>query len=110
MSVKMTTSLLVDAALAMANRTLVSMVLVRRGDHNNGAIFVKLDHPDGSASLESRVFDFDNGYQWSVVMGNPPVSSAEIDQRLDREISFDTDCWILAVDSAIGDNPLRHLE
>ena len=75
----MTTALLVDAAMAMANRSLVSMVLVRRGDHDHGAILVRLDHPDGTASLESRVLDIDGEYKWSVVMGDPPVAAAAVE-------------------------------
>ena len=95
--------------MAMANRMLVSCVLIRRGDSDNGAVLVRLDHPDGSASLESRVLDFDSGYQWTMVMGDPPVPAAEIDARIAKEISFDPDCWVLAIDSAVGDNPLRQM-
>ena len=109
MTRSMTTALLVDAALAMANRSLVSLVLVRRGDHDHGAVLVRLDHPDGTASLESRVLDIDGDYKWSVVMGDPPVAAAEVEARLEKELFFDPDCWVLAVDSAVGDNPLRRM-
>ena len=109
-SVGMTTSLMVQAAMAMANRSLVSCVLIRRGDHDNGAVLVRLDHPDGTASLESRVHDFDGQYQWDVVMGNPPCPAADVDARIEKELGFDPDCWVLAIDSAVGDNPLRAME
>ena len=106
----MTTSLMVQAAMAMANRSLVSCVLIRRGDHDNGAVLVRLDHPDGTASLESRVLDFDGQYQWDVVMGNPSCPAADVDARIEKELGFDPDCWVLAIDSAVGDNPLRAME
>lgn len=106
----MTTALMVQAAMAMANRSLVSCVLIRRGDHDNGAVLVRLDHPDGSASLESRVLNFDGGYDWTVVMGDPPCPTAEVDARIEKELSFDPDCWVLAIDSAVGDNPLKAME
>ena len=101
---------MVQAAMAMANRSLVSCVLIRRGDHDNGAVLVRLDHPDGTASLESRVLDFDGQYQWDVVMGNPPCPAADVDARIEKELDFDPDCWVLAIDSAVGDNPLRAME
>ena len=43
--------------MAMANRDLVSMVLIRRGDADNGAILVRLDLPDGTAVIERRLFE-----------------------------------------------------
>ena len=103
----MTTALMVHAAMAMANRSLVSCVLIRRGDHDHGAVLVRLDHPDGSASLESRVLDIDGDYKWSVIMGDPPCAAADVDARIEKELSFDPDCWVLAIDSAVGDNPLK---
>jgi len=44
-----------------------------------------------------------------VVMGDPPVAAAAVEARLEQELSFDPDCWVLAVDSAVGDNPLRRM-
>ena len=101
--------MMVHAALAMANRAMVSMVLIRRGDHDNGAVLVRLDHPDGTSSLESRVLDIDGEYRWGVILGDPPCASADVDARIAKEVSFDPDCWVLAIDSAVGDNPLRTL-
>ncbi|MCE2516308.1 MAG: DUF1491 family protein [Alphaproteobacteria bacterium] len=109
MSSSLTTTMLVQSALAMANRNMVAMVLVRRGDADNGAVLVRLDLPDGTAIIESRTLDIDGRYRWTVLAGDPPLSIEEADARLAREISFDPDCWIVAIDSAIGDNPLRDL-
>ncbi len=106
---QLTTSLLVQAALAIANASMVSMVVVRRGDDKAGTIFVRLDHPDGTASLESRSLNLEGKYSWSVIAGDPPITAAAMQARLDREIGFDSDCWIVAIDSAIGDNPLRKM-
>lgn len=104
---KLSTAMLVQSAMAMANQQLVSMVLVRRGDHDHGAVLVRLDHPDGTSVIESRSLDMDGEYRWAVLAGDPPLSPDEADARLAKEISFDPDCWIVAIDSAIGENPLR---
>jgi hypothetical protein len=113
-TVQLTTELLVQSALAMANKNLVSMVLVRRGDADNGAVLVRLDLPDGTAVIESRRLDVDGVYRWSVLAGEPPLSIADAEARLMKEIGFDPDCWIVAIDCAVGGravggNPLRDL-
>ena len=109
MSSSLTTAVLVQSALALANRNMVAMVLVRRGDADNGAVLVRLDLPDGSSVIESRTLDIDGDYRWTMLAGDPPLTAQEAEARLEREISFDPDCWIVAIDSAIGDNPLRDL-
>lgn len=107
---QLTTELLVQSALASANKDLVSMVLVRRGDARHGAVLVRLDHPDGTAVIESRSLDVDGVYRWSVLAGEPPLSFEDAESRLAQEVKFDPDCWIVAIDSVVGDNPLRNLE
>lgn len=105
----LSTAMLVQSAMVMANQQLVSMVLVRRGDHDHGAVLVRLDHPDGTSVIESRSLDIDGEYRWAMLAGDPPLSPDEADARLAKEISFDSDCWIVAIDSAIGENPLRSM-
>lgn len=118
MSSSLTTELLVQSAMATANQQMVSMVLIRRGDAKNGAVLVRLDlkdgGPHGRVIIESRSLDFDGQYSWSVLAGSalasdPPLTTEEADARLAREIGFDPDCWIVAVDSDTGHNPLRDL-
>ena len=105
---QLTTSLLVQSALALANHQMVAMVLVRRGDADNGEILVRLDQPDGSAFLERRILTLEGDYEWSRV-SPAPYTSEDADAYCDRAIQYDPDCWIIAIDSMIGDNPLRDL-
>jgi hypothetical protein len=103
------TSLLVQSAMVRANRDLVSMVLIRRGDADNGAVLVRLDLPDGRAVVERRVLNFDGDYEWSAASGDTPLNLDEAEAFCKRELDIDPDCWIVAIDSAVGDNPLRDL-
>lgn len=94
--------------MAMANRNMVGMVLIRRGDADNGAIIVRLDLPDGGAVMERRVLNIDGVYEWTRI-NDTPFDHDDADAFCRREISFDPDCWIVAIDSVISDNPLRDL-
>ena len=94
--------------MAMANREMVSMVLVRRGDADNGAILVRLDLPQGQARIERRILNFDGDYEWASVTDDA-LSVDDAEHFCQREIDIDPDCWIVAIDSTIGDNPLKKL-
>ena len=100
--------MLVHAAMVKANLDMVAMVLVRRGDPDNGAILVRLDLPEGGATIERRILNIDGEYEWSR-MTEMPLSLDEADAYCHRQIEIDPDCWIVAVDSALGDNPLREV-
>ena len=100
--------MLVQSAMALANSQMVSMVLVRRGDADNGAILVRLDQPDGTSLIERRVLNFDGDYEWTT-MTDKPMTASEAAAYCQREINIDPDCWIVAIDNVIGNNPLRDI-
>jgi hypothetical protein len=81
----------------------------RRGAEEAGAIFVKINRLDGTATLygpapqtafeEARPID----RAFMPVMGNPqPAPEADIDARLARETKFDSDIWIVEIEDRAG--------
>ena len=81
-------------------------VLVRRGDDDAGAIYIKVSRLDGTASLfgpapagldaarEDRL--------WQPSLKAEPSPEAEVDAFLQRQIEFDPDLWIVAVEDRSG--------
>jgi hypothetical protein len=81
-------------------------VLVRRGDSDAGAIYVKVSRLDGTAALfgpapagmegarEERQFERSSPRE--------AMPEAEVDAHLARQIEFDSDVWIVAVDDRRG--------
>lgn len=82
----------------------------RRGAAEAGAIFVKIDRLDGRAALYGpspqavaaalgagvgRVFSRAHKEEW--------IESHTADQRLEREIAFDPDVWIVEVENRDGE-------
>lgn len=85
-------------------------MLRRRGAAEAGAILVKIDRLDGTATLYGpagqTVFD-DRAIARLFVRLHAPdaLPVPDIEARLVREISFDPDLWIVEVDDRQG----RHL-
>ncbi len=84
-------------------------VLRRRGAAEAGAIFIKIDRLDGAAALygpapHSAAMAPGRGVERMFARAHKPewISSLEADQRLDREIAFDPDLWIVEVEDREG--------
>ncbi len=85
----------------------VAAALRRRGAAEAGAILVKIDRLDGSGALfgpapQSEV-DHDERLFARLHKGDW-IDSAAAETRLQREIGFDSDLWIVEVEDRLGRN------
>ena len=83
----------------------VTAVLRRRGAAEAGAIFVKLDRLDGTASLygpapQSLLEESGGGRLFTSLLEN--VSPHEVEERMLREGRFDPDFWLLEIEDRDG--------
>ena len=83
-------------------------VLRRRGAAEAGAIFVKVDHLDGRATLyepapQSVAADAPPGVErlFARAHEGPFIGSDEAEARLRREIAFDPDLWIVEIEDGV---------
>ncbi len=83
----------------------VSAVLLRRGAAEAGAIFVKVDHLNGRATLygpapQAAAVELPPGVErlFARAHSGDSVDSNEADERLKREIAFDPDLWIVEIE------------
>jgi hypothetical protein len=82
----------------------VDAVLRRRGSAEGGAIFVKIDRLDGTAVLygpaPQAVFGSgDTERLFALVSEGGP---AEVEDRIRREMKFDSDLWLVESDDRQG--------
>jgi hypothetical protein len=82
----------------------VEAVLRKRGAAEAGALFVKVDRLDGTASLYGpapQVFLDDSGERLfsAVLMNTTPL---DVEERVARELKFDPDLWLVEVDDRAG--------
>lgn len=83
----------------------VPAVLVKRGDADAGAIYIKLNRLDGTgevfAPAPAGLSGLESDRRW--VAATPgPVPEAEADQLIRRQQDFDSDLWIIEVEDAKG--------
>lgn len=78
--------------------------VVRHGDDDAGAVFIRINKLDGTSLLYGPAFAGFAGAEeeraFSLVAG--PKPDGEIEQRLAREHEFDSDLWVVEVEDRDG--------
>jgi hypothetical protein len=103
----------VSAYLRRLNSSFISAALVRRGDSDAGAIYIKIARLDGTcqiyAPLSAHLAEampgdaliLDEGRAWQPVY-SPHAEETQADEYLARQASRDPDIWILEVEMPEG--------
>lgn len=84
-------------------------MLRRRGAAEAGAIFVRIDWPDRNCQLfgpapQSELRNDGIDRQWTRLHEAEFVSGLDTEDRLQRELKFDPDIWIVEVENSQGRN------
>lgn len=81
-------------------------VLVRRGDTDAGAIHIKVSRLDGTALLfgpaPAGLDAAGEERRWEPSLGGKLAPEADADAYLARQVEFDADIWIIAVEDTQG--------
>ena len=81
-------------------------VLVRRGDADAGAIYIKVSRLDGTAGLygpaPAGLEEAREERRWQVCLDRETALESDADAYLARQIDFDPDIWIVAVEDRLG--------
>ncbi len=104
--IRLRSDIWVAAYLRRCSSENVVAVLRRRGSPEAGAIFIKIDRLDGFSALYSpapqsearegmdRLFTRVHAEDW--------LENSKVEAKLSREISFDSDLWIVEVEERQG--------
>jgi len=87
-------ALWVSIALRLADRDGRPGVVLRKGDPDAGSILVVLRGREGLCVL-SQTRDAGGGLAWMRATGAAPVSQADADAYVARQVRFDPDIWVL---------------
>ena len=105
---------IINAGIRIAEKNLTSAYVVKRGDEQAGAIFVKIDTLDGFAKLFSRNirYDLNNDVEIIEFIDLYPLkqkTTQDGDERISTEIDRDRDCWVVAIEDKNGLNAFENL-
>lgn len=80
--------------------------VVRHGDDDAGAIFIKVTSADRTAQIfapaPTGLDDADFERRWMCISGPERIDEREADTRLAREMGYDSDVWVIEVEHRDG--------
>lgn len=108
---RLTSDFWVSAYLRQAAFDGLVAVLRRRGAREAGAIFVKLDRLDGKAALygpaPQSLAEDDGERRFQLLIDADPLT---VEDRVDKELRFDSDLWLVEIENRTGDPRLKLAE
>jgi len=96
----------VQAYLRRCQLENVPAMLVRRGDRDAGAIFIKICILDGRVKLlapaPAGLDRADSERRWNVCFEGETVAEQEADLTISRQAEFDPDLWLIEIEDRQG--------
>lgn len=101
----------ISAYIRQLGTQFIPAVVVRKGDVDAGAIFIKINTLDGQASvLRPAIAGYGeaaSGRSWSFALDGRSVAEQDADAYLSRQAEFDSDMWIIEVEDRDGRHGLE---
>lgn len=108
---RLTSDFWVSAYLRQAGHDGLVAMLRRRGAREAGAIFIKLDRLDGTAALygpaPQSLAEDDGERRFQLLLDSDPLA---VEDRVARELRFDSDLWLVEIENRQGDPRLDLVE
>jgi hypothetical protein len=94
----LTTGLWVMAQVRLCDRAFMPATVVRRGDPDAGTVLLKLNRFEAGVVVYTQASSMDDAPAWSRGTGPTPVTEAEADAYIARQVQRDPDVWVLEIE------------
>lgn len=98
----LTTGLWVSAQVRLCDRAFIPAAVVRRGDSDAGTVLLKINRFEGGVTVYTQASSLDGEPAWSRGTGPAPVTEAEADAYVARQVARDPDLWVLEIEDRKG--------
>lgn len=82
----------------------VTAMILRHGDDKAGIVLLKINSLGGGCTVYQPISDIDGNREWLRATGSELVPETEADAFIERQVSYDSDLWVIEVE----DRQCRH--
>lgn len=94
----LTTGLWVSAQVRLCDRAFIPATVVRRGDPDVGTVLLKINRFEAGVTVYTQASTMDDAPAWSRGTGPTPVTEADADAYIARQVQRDPDVWVLEIE------------
>jgi len=98
----LTTRLWVQAQVRLCDRAFIPATVVRSGDPDAGAVLVKVNRFEAGVTVYTQTNTLEGDFAWSRGTGPNPVTEADADAYITRQIGRDPDLWVIEIEDRKG--------
>jgi len=98
----LTTGIWVSAQVRICDRAFIPATIVRHGNDDAGTVLVKINRFEQGVTVYAQATSLDGEPAWSRGTGPKPVTEAEADAYIERQVKFDPDVWVLEIEDRKG--------
>ena len=91
-----------QAQLRICDQRCIPLTIVKKGDPDAGAIFLKIVASRESCRVYSRAYTLDGERGWLCGTGPIAVSEAMADAYLEKQLNYDRDIWVVEIEDLKG--------
>ena len=102
MAMGLTTGLWVSAQVRLCDIAFIPATIVRRGDPDAGTVLLKLNRFEEGVTVYTQATSMTDEPAWTRGTGPTPVSEAEADAYIERQVKYDPDVWVLEIEDRRG--------
>ena len=100
----------VKALIRRLDVDLITAVVVRSGDSDGGAVYLKINRMGDGCQVFNRTYGAQGERVWMSATGEVPVDEGQADEYLARQFNFDPDCWVIEIEDPGGRFSIQDLE
>ena len=98
----LSTGLWVSAQVRICDRAFIPATIVRHGDDDAGTVLDKINRFEAGVTVYTPATSLNDQPMWSRGTGPNPVSEAEADAYIERQVKYDPDAWVLEIEDRKG--------
>ena len=102
---RLKTRIVVQAAVRLCGMRAIPVAVTRRGDPDAGTIIVKLNQFELGCIVLVETRAPDGARAWLRATGRGPVTEADADAYIARQVKRDPDLWVVEIEDRAGASP-----